>query len=202
MKNLKTFIAILLTLHFGSLVSAQMTAFNMEDQKNCIHNAKYIFEGKVIRQECFYGGEDRSVLTCSIISITKIFKGSPEIKLGTIKFVTMQGGRVGKDTGKIVLNPITPSDLGPGVWKGGTYIIFGQDAPSNALHPMPSDNDVTLIMQCEPIEFETPKNAAMERALAFWRENKFVTSDELNNYLLNMGLNIQEPVSQADSTKY
>jgi hypothetical protein len=177
--------------------------------KRSINNTAYIFEGKVTQQECYYG-KNKEILTCSVISINKIFRGSPQIKLGNIKVITKQFGRIGDN-----ISHVNIDDKGVGLSKGSTYIIFGRPAYSYMLvdKMITTDDTITLTtMDCEdPIVFseKISKNNNMvssDSSSAQWsRKSHFNTLDELYSFLKENGLSVQEEVEQttmpADTTK-
>ncbi len=152
--------------------------------------ATFVFEGIVISQECYYG-KHTGILTCSVIQITKIFKGSPQIKLGSIKVITMQGGSVDGQMEKI-------SDGGRGISKSGTYIIIGKTADSSMLNDKTTTTDnliaVTTIDCSEPIAIiaDVYSNGKLiEQSHAFWGDARFGTTqfktlDELYSFLKEM----------------
>jgi hypothetical protein len=92
----KALLAILFTCSQMFCYSQQIQITDAEEKafhQKIIARVPYIFEGKVIKQEYFHGAGDRyGILTCSLVQITKIYKGSPKIVLGTICVVTSQGG--------------------------------------------------------------------------------------------------------------
>jgi hypothetical protein len=143
---------------------------------NSIKKAIYVFEGRATHQECYYskGGE---MLTCTVFQITKIFKGNPQINLGSIKVITMQGGTIGDNTIRLI-------DAGPGLHSHGTYIIFGCSADTSWLisNMITSDNSITL--QCfDHIDFNG------NSASWGWRNpTKYKTLDDLYAFLKENGL--------------
>jgi hypothetical protein len=183
-----------------------------------INKVPYIFEGNVTQQECYYSKEGE-MLTCTVFQITKIFKGSPQIKLGSIKVITMQEGLI---------------DAGPGISGYGTYIIFGRPTGSSKLNDkITTDNLLTLdcfdridFLGNVYLDLRTRKYLKLEqidslhindnmilyyRPAAQWglqNPTKFKTLDELYAFLKEKGLTVQEevaqpqqPTSPADTTK-
>jgi hypothetical protein len=160
-------------------------------QKECIESYPYIFEGKVIQQQ----GKKGRTSTCSVISITKIFKGSSQIKLGTIKVFTEQG--------------INIHDGETGLSKGSTYIIFGKPSGSNEFQSIVTDNSILLTID-EPIIFskkiyKNSKTNSIDTTAVQWGQTTYKTLYELYAYLKENGLTVQEEVAQptmpADTTK-
>jgi hypothetical protein len=175
MKTTK-FLIIAIIVFYYSLSEAQQR-FGTPSQ--IIKSASFIYEGKVTQQECFYGkGRGGGILTCSVMQITKIYKGSPEIKIGTIKVITRQGGQVGNYSE-------TPLDSGPWLIKNGIYFIFGKPADSTILHHMPTDNSITLVLIDAPIHY-------MGKGTAVWDDIKFNTLDSLYSVFKANGLKVQE----------
>ena len=182
---------------------AQQVSFTAKEQSEIhskfIKSAAYIFEGKVISQECFSGGGRWGVLTCSVIQITKIYKGSPQIKLGTIKVITSQGGHLPNET----IEAAEFDGGGVALDKGGSYIILGNNAPSTMLHTMQADNDVTVtdIGNDNPVYFN--------RGNPVWGQTRYTTQDSLYSFFRVNGLTIQDQIGQtqqpnspSDSTKH
>ena len=83
-------------------------------EQKMIKSCAYIFEGKVIQQKNFQW-RDR-LLQCNVIQITKIYKGTPEINLGTIKIIQWNGE---------LTNGTVSDYYGIALNKGQSYIIFG-----------------------------------------------------------------------------
>jgi hypothetical protein len=154
-----------------------------------IARVPYIFEGKVIKQEYFHGAGDRyGILTCSLVQITKIYKGSPKIVLGTICVVTAQGG---PENGFMVY----PSEATITLYQGSRYIIFGTPADSTRRHSMPSDNNTTLTID-EPVVF-TPHNPIT------WGQSQYSTTG-FDSFFKDCGLTVQVEMKQTptDSIKH
>ena len=57
-----------------------------------INRVPYIFEGRVIRSDCYWSQRQDRIYTSSTIEITKIAKGT--LSCGTVEIITV-GGRVG-----------------------------------------------------------------------------------------------------------
>jgi hypothetical protein len=179
----------------------------LASQQYILKNAAYIFEGMVTQQECY---QKVGILTCSIIQITKIFKGSPQIKLGSIKVITSQGGSIGDGSIEEIV-----SDRGVALGRSHTYIIFGGIADSTILPDKMIATDNSLILSTGgAIVFNSNKiyrrgiEFHVERPAAQWEETQFKTLDDLYVFLKENGLTIQEEVVQpkplispADSTK-
>jgi len=168
---------------------AQWLAFQQRELKEC----PYIFEGSILRQECYYGNS--GVMTCSVMQITKIYRSSSQVKLGTIKVLTMQGGQVG-DGPRVQL-----SDGGPGLGKGhyiifGSYLAFGRTSDSITVNSIVTDNLLTLHAN----DWATLTDAGASWG---WRKvTKYPTVDSLYSFFKANGVTIQEQVPQADSTKH
>lgn len=119
MKTIKGIVIAILIIICNSFCNAQNTpAHWLAVQKRELKERPYIFEGKVIQQN--KGGE----LTFNVIKITKIYRGSPQLKLGTIKVMSAPGG----------------IDAGPGLKKDSAYIIFGNPSNSTAFQSVATDN--------------------------------------------------------------
>jgi hypothetical protein len=143
-----------------------------------IKKAVYIFEGNITQQK-YYTGKHGDEYTCSVVQITKIFKGSSELKLGSIKVIT-PGGRN------------RAADSGPGLQKGH-YIIFcnlnipfRRPADSTIFKSIPTDN-MQLLDCIDHVDFV----ADGERW--GWRNpTQFKTVDSLYSFLKFNGLTVQE----------
>ncbi|MGP8216217.1 MAG: hypothetical protein ACLQQ4_11670 [Bacteroidia bacterium] len=151
--------------------------------KSDIQNSPYIVEGKVIKQECFYGKKGWGILTCNVIQISKIYKGSPNIQLGTIKVITDQGGQIGNEIQQV-------NDGGPFLYTGTTYIIFCKDADSGMTHQLQTDNLPTLMPIDEPVIYKTA--GTLKWDMTWYKLNDLYTFFSENGVT----------VSPADSTKY
>jgi hypothetical protein len=214
----KTIVAVIII--YCSYSQAQQAYVTSEQelalQKQTMRNTPFIFEGTVIKQQC-YISKKRGTQTCTVVQITKIFKGNPQIKLGTIK-VIMQGGHIG-DTPYI-----PPSEAGTTFKIGLTYIVFGNPATSSIMPNSTTDtlilSDNTVILeQYDLIEInlidtnlkDAKRIKELKRYnpnwLADWDNYHFYSLDVLYAYLKQNGnLTVQEEVQQqpkspADSTK-
>lgn len=179
-------------LSFGQNITLSPSQ-RLEFQKRTINNSPFIFEGIAT----FHKGY------ITTISITKIFKGSGQIKLGTINVIA--GSRSDVDNGDSGIN------------KDVTYIIFGGTADSSAFHfansPVRIDtttnnfairvNDLVEINRML-ISFKShkgvksPEKAAADFPVAEWGNMSFKTLDELYAYLKEIGgLTVQEEVKSG-----
>ena len=129
-----------------------------------LSTSAYIFEGTIIKQSLKSGTE----LTCSVIKITKIYKGSPEVKIGTIKILTEQ-------------NP-SDKDGWKGLSKGATYIIVGK-MDSDEFHSIQADNSLTI--WC--IDYINILNNT-----ARWGGTIYDTMDSLYSFFKENGVTVQE----------
>jgi hypothetical protein len=175
--------AIFNTFLWGSVCYAQKMHLTSEQvlalQKEDIKNTPYIFEGKVIQE--VKSGEQ---LTCSVIQITKIYRGNPQIKLGTIKVITEQN--------------INTKDGDPGLSQG-SYIIFGRTDNTNTFSSVAADNTITISLADISVAiFDRGYN----RSTARWGPAKYNSIDSLYSFFRTNGLTVQEEVSKADSTKH
>jgi len=98
--------------------------------KNYAKTMSYIFEGAVIKQ----GYSPGKVAIFNIMKITKIYKGSPQLKVGDIKVVSWGPG----------------DDVPPGLSNGGEYIVFGKTADSKKFDnpAITTDNINSLTVDC------------------------------------------------------
>jgi hypothetical protein len=189
----RIFTGIILTLStylsFGQNITLSPSQ-RLEFQKRTISNSSFIFEGTAI----FHKGY------ITTISITKIFKGSGQIKLGTINIIA--GSRTDVDDGDSGIN------------KEVKYIIFGNTADSSAFRfaKSPIRTDTTTnnfaIRVNDLIEInrmltsfkshkgvKNPEKAAADFPVAEWGNMTFKTLNELYAYLKEIGgLTVQEEV--------
>jgi hypothetical protein len=192
MKITKGFIATVVIILYHSFCIAQQKRFTASQwvgiEKKCIESAAYIFEGTVTSQECYYA-KNKAILTCSVMQITKIYKGNTQLKLGTIKVLTYQSGRV-KNGGSIRVN-----DAGPGLGRGH-YIFFGKLADSSWIvdNMVATDNSIILTIAGYPIVFLGNDGAQ-------WGGTQYKTLDELYAFFKENGLKVEEQTVPADSTK-
>jgi len=155
---------------------AQWLAFQQKELKEC----PYIFEGNITQQK-YYNGKS-GVMICSVIQITKIFRGSPQLKLGSIKVITS------RNKGS--------TDVGPDIGIGH-YIIFGKPslpfrkpADSTTFQSMPTDN--SLILFCNDWVTFTGVGASWG-----WRQvTQYKTVDSLYSFFKANGVTVQEQVQQ------
>lgn len=177
-------------------------------QKEIMSNTSFIFECKFVSQKRYRPSPNGNILTCSTLEITKIFKGSGQIKLGTIKVISQQGGSIPEENVREI-----NSDMGQGIGKGN-YIIFGTLADSSKLGNLISpaitiatDNSSVLwlvdaIVLYRHLDYyksnpkcKDPEKAALNFPVAEWNstEQTFKTIDELYAYLKDNGtLTVQE----------
>jgi len=106
------------------------------EHKKLISRVSFIIEGAVIRQSTFIS-KSRELLTCSVLQISKIYKGDKQINIGTIKILTFQS------TGSM-----TVSDMGEGLYVNHSYIILGSQADSSHLSKsmLQTDNIATIYL--------------------------------------------------------
>jgi hypothetical protein len=160
----------------------------MEHKKE-IKNTPYIIEGTVIQQKHFKA-PNNELMTCYIISITKIYKGSPQIKLGTIKVILSDGAY--ESNGIIV-----PTSDGGGVTlggKGSICIIFGtptafKPTDTSMVHSMVAENSITLGWAADPIN--------IDKTSAQWDYTIYNSLDSLYSFFKENGLTVQEEVDET-----
>jgi hypothetical protein len=146
--------------HHIHTTGAQWLALHQKE----LSTSTYIFEGTIIKQSLKSGTE----LTCSVIKITKIYKGSPEVKIGTIKILTQQ-------------NP-SDKDGWKGLSKGSTYVIFGK-MDSDKFKSIATDNSLTI--SC--IDYAT-----ISGNTARWGSTIYKTLDDMNFFFKENGITMQE----------
>jgi len=106
------------------------------EHKKLISRVPFIVEGTVIRQSMFTS-QNGQLLTCSILRIDKIYKGTAQIIIGTIKIITFQSG-----------GSVTVSDMGEGLYVNQSYIVLGSQADSSHLskNMLQTDNIATIYL--------------------------------------------------------
>jgi hypothetical protein len=145
MRTTKRIVTTLLLIFSFSFSYAQQDSLSAEqmlgEHKKYIKNAEYVFEGTVTQQKD-YNGKNQAIKTC-IIQINKIFKGSPQLKLGSIKVVIWQGPAKTNGINQSMMN------VDEGYWvfpvNGGSYIIFARHVgPPWCVDSTITDNNITL----------------------------------------------------------
>ena len=182
MKTIKFFIVVT-TLFCYSLSKAQMIDLTPAQwlgvHKKYIQSATYIFEGAVIKQNHYY--VKNQVVYISIIQITKIFKGSPQLKLGSIKVITAQA--VNGDN-------ISDGERLVEISKRGTYIIFCKPTnPSLLIDSTVTDNTITLT-QLNGMDY--PIVISGKDAANWVGTPQFKTKEDIYSFFKENGLTLQE----------
>jgi len=183
-----TVVIIILCSNFTYAQQIRVSAkHQLEYEQKTLKNTPYIFEGVIVNQEYIRGR-----LTCNIVKITKIFKGTPQIMLGSIKIMT----RLDAGGSKIII-----FDGPEGINKGITYIFFSKIATDTSLLPnkiIPTDNSL-ILTGFEFIEINDLKNHkrfSPQDPAARWvngsGEHVFKTLEDLYAYLKDNGLTVQE----------
>jgi hypothetical protein len=186
--KIKLIIAVssILCYSFSVAQVVQLTpAQAMEEHKNEIGSTAYIFEGKVTQKK-YYNGKNQVVTTC-IIQITKIFKGSPQLKLGSIKVITKQAVK----NGGIIVTPTDEGYVVP-INKEDTYIIFCRPVNSSwCVDSTATDNNIALttwdgglddpiIISGDSVNwYNTPQLKTKEDVYSFFKENGVTVQDEI-----------------------
>jgi hypothetical protein len=163
---------------------------NTTKHQNALKRSAYIFEGSITEQENYHGKRSGGMLlTCTVMQITKIFKGSPQIKLGSIKVITMQDKRV-QDGSNAALG------------KSGNYIVIGNVADSADLNSNMTltDNFITvsssnIVVLSQGINNE---HTAQWEGGRWSPGTSYNSVDSLYSFFRQNGITIQE---QVDSTK-
>ena len=176
-------IAILCNAPCKAQVIALTPSQSEMSHKQYLPNAHYIFEGKVINRK-HHKGKEVDVTTC-IIQITKVYKGSPQINLGTVKVTTDQ---------YVVSNGFTsiPSEAGGStdLNKGGTYIVFCTDATKLwIVDSTTTDNPLTLTI-CgldNPIIVNPDNNT-----VSWFQTPQFKTVNDIEGFFRENGVTVQE----------
>lgn len=161
------------------------------EHKKEISTIPYIFEGTVIQQQKIRWRN--RLLECNIMQITKIYKGTPQVKLGTIKVIQWYGETISGDLISISL----PSDYVSIVLnKGQTYIILGNPSYSDAVDSVTTtDNQINLTTADYPITIYS------NNTVSWYGTTQFKTTDDIYSFFKENGLTVQEEVQQGDSAK-
>lgn len=187
MRTKQIFIIAMIAILHNTYSKAQIVALTPSESemehKRYLPNAHYIFEGKVINRK-HYQGKNVDVITC-IIQITKIYKGSPQINLGTVKVTIDQ---------YIVSNGFTsiPSETGGStdLNKGGTYIVFCTDATKPWIaDSTTTDNRLTLtICGLDSPIIVNPANNAVN----WFQTPQFKTISDIEAFFKTNGITIEQ----------
>jgi hypothetical protein len=215
MNTIKKYITLTVLIFCTYFLYAQKADLRNDEEKikfekNLISSTSFIFEGTVISQKCYRQSPKGRILTCSTIEITKILKGSDQIKLGTIRVLTSGGNLPAENSKNKNVIAETNSAGGLGLVRGGTFVIFGSLADtsiSNGASNISSDNNPILLVddiiglyrllnhfKSKP-KCKDPEKAAANFPVAEWNsvELNFKTVDELYTYLNDKcSLTIQE----------
>jgi hypothetical protein len=176
-----TFIIFCYSFSYGQMVDGTPAQW-LGIHKKYINSVSYIFEGTVIKQD-YYKGKNQVVYT-SIIQISKIFKGSPQLKLGSIKVVTAKFVK----NGDII---DIPSEGGDGINlnKDGCYIILCRLANSSlSVDTTITDNTITLTARdCDyPVVISGKDDVSWEGT------PQFKTKEDIYSFFKENGLTLQE----------
>jgi hypothetical protein len=190
MKTIKGTIIVTLLISCYSFCHAQVQVQATPEQwkgveKEMIRKSAYIFEGTVIQGK-YYNGKKQQVWT-DIVQITKIYKGSPKIKLGSIKIIVGQSGPKGN------ISMVSSGGGGASMSKNGTYIILGRLADSLWLvDSTKTDNNITVTSLGStnyPVVIYGNKSAQ-------WGQARYKTLDSLYSFFKENGLTVQEEALQ------
>jgi hypothetical protein len=175
MKLIVIFVSIICSCSVGFSQQVQPTPSQwLGVQQKMIKSTAYIFQGTVVQQYT----KDSSLLTCSVVKISKIFRGSPEINIGSIKVITEQSSHT--------------QDADPGLKVGSTYIIFARNPTSNSFHSITADN--LLILKCSD-------HVNVYNSGARWGLSQYKTIDSLYSIFNQNGLSIPQDTAQQSGTK-
>jgi hypothetical protein len=170
MKTIKANILVLFSIFLYAFCNAQQFHLTssqwLAEHKKAIATAPYIFEGTVTQQTSMRN----AAATCFVIQITKIYRGSPQLKLGTIKIIIEE-------------NEFTV-DGGPFLSKGSMYIILGTVYNSTLFESITTDNTMKLTYS-DPIAFNG-------KGGAIWGDTKYHSTDSLYSFFKENGLTVQE----------
>jgi hypothetical protein len=195
MKTIKGAITTLLIIFCYSFSEAQQVSLTpsqwLVEYKKEIGTTPYIFEGTVIQQQKIRWRN--RLLECNIMQITKIYKGTPQVKLGTIKVIQWYGETISGDL--ISISP--PSDYVSIVLnKGQTYIILGNPSYSDAVDSVTTtDNQINLTTADYPITIYS------NNTVSWYGTTQFKTTDDIYSFFKENGLTVREEIQRGDSAK-
>jgi hypothetical protein len=176
-----TFIIFCYSFSYGQMVDLTPSQWLMEHKK-CINSTPYIFEGTVLKRN-YFRGKNQVVYTC-IIQISKIFKGTPKIKLGTIKVITLQRVK----NGDIIEIP-SDGEGGINLSTDNTYIVFCRNANSSwIVDSTATDNTITLTSWLDmdyPIVISGKDDVS-------WEGTQFKTKEDIYSFFKESGVTVQE----------
>jgi len=191
MKKTTKFIAAVMFIfchYFSYSQKAYIAPEHMSDfHKKIINRSAFIFEGKAIQQKQYHSRHGFS--TCTTFQITKIFKGSNQIKLGSIKVVNSQGGTyeiIDKDGNKMEVTELDDPE-GDKIYVGLTYIIFGflGDSTSLGYADSPARLDKTdnelAIDKYDIIVIKNTKDISIEPV--DWNGTKYKSLEEIYSFI-------------------
>jgi hypothetical protein len=164
---IKFIVAVSFLFSFSFCKAQKVQKWVVTERQNEIKGYNYIFEGTVTQQT------KNGNWMCSVVQITKIYKGSPQIKLGTIR-VVME----------------LQADGEPAMTKGSKYVLFGRPASSSLDTIQTAEN--TLTLQCiDHIDFHGTGATWGAR-----QPQEYKTVDSLYSYFKENGLAVQQEAQQ------
>jgi hypothetical protein len=191
MKTIKGITTIVLLIFSHSFCYAQQDVPSAEQclfsHKGQIKDTAYIFEGTVIKQKHFKA-RNNEFMTCNIISIAKIYKGSPKIKLGTIKVIVSDGRY---ESNGFVMNVADGGGYSLGD-KGSTYILFTRLADSYMLVDSAGTVDNMSILTTYGCDY--PVVISDKDSANWYGTPQFKTLDDIETFFKENGLTVQEEV--------
>lgn len=129
MKNVMSLFLFLasVALSFGQTIPKGLS--------DIVNQSSYIFEGRVIRSDSYWGQENRTIYTSHTVEIKKIFKG--DLECGTIEVIT-EGGRVG-DTELLISHNINFN-----IGDKGIFACVLSNVDSSVVDFYPETNELKL----------------------------------------------------------
>ncbi len=204
MNTVKKYITVAVLIFCTYFSYAQKMGFRTAEdklkfQKHIMSSTTFIFEGTVISQKCYRQSPNGTILTCSTIEIKKIFKGSGQIKLGTIKVITVQGESIPEEhPNNEDYVVVTDSETGIEISKGN-YIVFATLASSSMLGN--SNSPAKTIKTDNALVVQVMDLIGQNRTFWYSVEVKFKTVDELYSFLKDKGgLKVQEQKEEVMPT--
>jgi hypothetical protein len=170
-----TLLIIFSHIYSQAQVDIGTPAQELTAHKEEIKSTPYIFEGTVIQQH--QNNCKVEVITTCIMQITKIYKGSPQLQLGSVKVITWHKL-------KNSFGPVEGYVVPVGI--GGTYIIFG--GSTNSVDSTKTDNPITL----SEYGMEYPVVISDKDSVNWYGTPQFKTLNDIEAFFKENGLTVQE----------
>ncbi len=180
MKTTKMLMSFFISIIFSFYSYGQhMSSQNLKKyHESSIQDAKYIFEGQLICWKPYYNKKGK-VMTCCIVQITKVYRGAPQLKLGTVKIITRGGHMQGSDI------YVTESDGGAYLPQKNGVILGIPTEPWNVVDTMSQTDNMVVLGAIDFID--------ISEKTAQWSGDKIrITVDSVYSFFKENGLMVQE----------